>query len=69
MKSKDNPDKSYETTEQFDALTGSKCPPTPVSMLFEVGTRRLSPTYIQESLLNNIDTGGGGLLNLNPFYY
>ena len=62
-------DKSYQTTEQFDALTGSKCPPPPVSMLFEVETRRLSSTYIQESLLNNIDTGGGGLLSLNPFYY
>ena len=35
-------------------------PPPPVSMLFEVGTGQMSPTYIQESLLNSIVTGGGG---------
>ena len=54
-------DKSYETIEHFDVFTGSKCPLPPVSMLFEAGTGQMSPTCIQESLLNNIDTGGGGL--------
>ena len=53
-------DKSYETIEHFDVFTGSKCPLPPVSMLFEAGTGQMSPTCIQESLFNNIDTGGGG---------
>ena len=47
-------DKNCETTEQFDAFTGSKCPLPPVSMLFKIATRRLSPTCMQESLLSNI---------------
>ena len=61
-------DKSYETKEKFDAFTGSKRPPSPVSMLFEVLTHQLSPKCIWESFLNNIDMGGRGLQILNTFF-
>ena len=37
---------------------------SPESMLFEGGTCRLSPTCIRESLLKNIDAGGGGKIQI-----